>query len=83
MTIDPETASAAPAAETPLGQVLGTRDWLPEDFAALARLEATLMAGFAQAGYAPMRTPVLEFTELHERKSGAGIVSKLYELAIG
>src|SRR5205807_5904539 len=29
----------------------------------------------------PMRTPVLEFTELHERKSGAGIVSKLYELA--
>ena len=28
-----------------------------------------------------MRTPVLEFTELHERKSGAGIVAKLYELA--
>ena len=29
----------------------------------------------------PMRTPILEFTELHERKSGAGIVSKLFELA--
>jgi histidyl-tRNA synthetase len=81
MTIDPETES--PAAEMPLGQVLGTRDWLPEDFAALARLEATLMACFAQAGYAPMRTPVLEYTELHERKSGAGIVSKLYELGGG
>ena len=32
-------------------------------------------------GYEPMRTPVLEFTELHERKSGAGIVAKLFELA--
>ena len=30
-----------------------------------------------------MRTPILEFTELHERKSGAGIVSKLFELAGG
>ena len=27
------------------------------------------------------RTPVLERSELHERKSGAGIVAKLYELA--
>ena len=31
----------------------------------------------------PMRTPILESTELHERKSGAGIVSKLFELAGG
>ena len=30
-----------------------------------------------------IRTPILEFTELHERKSGAGIVSKLFELASG
>src|SRR5215210_1870558 len=81
MTIDPETESSS--AETPLGPDLGTRDWLPEDVAALARLETTLLAGFAQAGYAPMRTPVLEYTELHERKSGAGIVSKLYEMAAG
>ena len=27
-----------------------------------------------------MRTPVLEPTELHERKSGAGIVAKLFEI---
>ena len=33
-----------------------------------------------RAGYQPMRTPILEFTDLHERKSGAGIVSKLFEL---
>ena len=30
-----------------------------------------------------MRTPVLEFTDLHERKSGAGIVSRLFELVGG
>ena len=32
-------------------------------------------------GYEPLRTPVLESTELHERKSGAGIVAKLFELS--
>jgi len=30
-----------------------------------------------------IRTPILEFTDLHERKSGAGIVSKLFELVGG
>ena len=44
-------------------------------------LERQLLDGFARAGYQPMRTPILEFTELHERKSGAGIVAKLFELA--
>ena len=53
----------------------------PDDFARLAELERSLLDRFARAGYEPMRTPVLEFTELHERKSGAGIVSKLFELA--
>src|SRR5262249_35183259 len=42
-----------------------------------------LLDGFVRAGYAPVRTPILEFTELHERKSGAGIVSKLFEVASG
>ncbi len=40
-----------------------------------------LLDHFAHAGYAPLRTPVLEPVELHERKSGAGIVAKLFELA--
>ena len=50
---------------------------------ALGALERQLLDGFARAGYQPIRTPILEFTELHERKSGAGIVSKLFELASG
>ena len=42
-----------------------------------------LLDQFRRAGYEPMRTPILEFTELHERKSGAGIVAKLFELPGG
>jgi histidyl-tRNA synthetase len=70
-----------PIAERPVGLVRGTRDWLPTDYARLSALERQLLDGFARAGYRPIRTPILEFTELHERKSGAGIVSKLFELA--
>ena len=69
--------------ERPVGRVRGTRDWSPDRFGALARIEAALLDRFARAGYDPIRVPVLERTELHERKSGAGIVSKLYELADG
>lgn len=71
------------AAENPVDAVRGTRDWLPDDCARLAGLEALLFDRFARAGYEPLRTPVLEPTELHERKSGAGIVSKLFELSGG
>jgi histidyl-tRNA synthetase len=86
MTVDldrpiPDVEPPSPVAERPIGQVRGTRDWLPDDFARLADLEVCLLDRFARAGYATMRTPVLELTDLHERKSGAGIVSKLYELA--
>lgn len=69
--------------ESPIGQVRGARDWAPEDFRKLADLEFFLLFSFETAGYRRMRTPVLEFAELHERKSGAGIVSKLYEVADG
>ena len=72
-----------PRSERPVGLVRGTRDWLPADCARLGALERQLLDGFARAGYEPIRTPILEFTELHERKSGAGIVSKLFELAAG
>jgi histidyl-tRNA synthetase len=68
-------------AERPIGLVRGTCDWLPGEFARLAALESLLLDRFARAGYEPLRTPVLEFTELHERKSGAGIVAKLFELS--
>ena len=72
-----------PHREAPIPQVRGTRDWLPDDFAAIAALERSLMDRFAAAGFRPIRTPILEITELHERKSGAAIVSKLFEVADG
>ena len=86
MSVEPTTAlesepTPAPVAERPIDAVRGTRDWLPEDFAQFAELEELLLDRFARAGYEPLRTPVLEFTELHERKSGAGIVAKLFELS--
>src|SRR5690606_17817656 len=66
--------------EAPIPSVRGTRDWLPADHARLASLERRLLDHFTQSGFQPIRTPILEVTELHQRKSGAGIVSKLYEL---
>jgi histidyl-tRNA synthetase len=75
----PATDPAA-AAERPVGLVRGTRDWLPWDHTELESLERRLLDQFARAGYRPLRTPILEFSELHERKSGAGIVAKLFEV---
>jgi histidyl-tRNA synthetase len=66
-----------------VGLVRGTRDYLASEFASLAALERTLFESFMRAGYEPVRTPILEFSDLHERKSGAGIVSKLFELEGG
>jgi histidyl-tRNA synthetase len=72
-----------PLPEQPVDLARGTRDWLPDEHARLARLESRLLDGFHRSGYAPMRTPILEHAELHERKSGAGIVSKLYGVVNG
>lgn len=71
------------ATEPPIELVRGTRDLLPAGYARLAGLEALLLDRFHRAGYEPLRTPALEHTELHERKSGAGIVARLFELAPG
>ena len=79
----PATSSPNGIAERPVGLVRGTRDWLSADYARLAAIEGQLLGGFVRAGYEPVRTPILEFTELHERKSGAGIVSKLFEVTTG
>src|SRR5689334_22540900 len=81
MSTETPPTAAGHVAERPIDTVRGTRDWLPDECARLAGLEALLLDRFARAGYEPLRTPVLEFTELHERKSGAGIVAKLFELA--
>ncbi len=72
---------ARPAIEAPIPRVKGTADCLPIEFARLADLEALALDRFDRAGYRRIATPILEFVELHERKSGAGIVAKLFELA--
>jgi histidyl-tRNA synthetase len=79
----PTTAAEEPSAahaERPIGLVPGTRDWLSADAVRLAALETLLLDSFRRAGYERIRTPVLEYTELHQRKSGAGIVLKLFEV---
>ncbi|MFO0953905.1 MAG: ATP phosphoribosyltransferase regulatory subunit [Isosphaeraceae bacterium] len=74
MSAEPNTT------ERPVALVRGTQDWMPGRFDALVAVESGLLDRFRRAGYEPLQTPVLEPTELHERKSGAGIVSKLFEL---
>ena len=74
--IDP----GASVGEAPIPRVKGTADWLPDAFAELSALQTLMLDRFARAGYDRIRTPALEYVELHERKSGAGIVSKLFEL---
>jgi len=80
---EPVRRNSSPVPERPVGLVRGTRDYLAADCARLAAAERRLLEGFARAGYEPVRTPILEFAELHERKSGAGIVSRLFELTGG
>ncbi len=67
-----------PVLEASIPLVKGTSDWLPIDHARLSGLEALVLERFARAGYERINTPVLELVDLHERKSGAGIVSKLF-----
>jgi len=68
------------AAESSIPLARGTADWLPEDHDRLIGLETSMLRHFALAGYDRLSTPILEPVELHERKSGAGIVGKLFEL---
>lgn len=75
-----ESRRAVAEAENRVGLVRGTRDWLPDDYERLETLERTLLDRFARAGYKRARTPVLELTDLHDRKSGAGIVAKLFDV---
>ncbi|HEY2154646.1 MAG TPA: ATP phosphoribosyltransferase regulatory subunit, partial [Isosphaeraceae bacterium] len=63
--------------------VKGTADFGPEAFARLDAIESLLLDRFTRAGYRPIRVPVLEARELHERKSGARIVANLYQVAGG
>ncbi|MDX2037859.1 MAG: ATP phosphoribosyltransferase regulatory subunit [Isosphaeraceae bacterium] len=61
--------------------VRGTVEALPEEFARLASLESRILRSFELSGYARLRPPILERTELHERKSGVRILARLDRVA--
>jgi histidyl-tRNA synthetase len=67
--------------EPSIPKVKGTVDWLPTDHERLLAIESRLLREFSLAGFDRLNTPVLEPVELHERKSGAGIVGKLFEVS--
>ena len=54
-----------------LGAPKGTRDLLPPESWAWERVVRLAMDTFAQAGYAPVETPIFEHTEVFERGVGA------------
>jgi len=69
--------------ERPIPVVPGTRAVPPDALHTLGDLESLLLDRFSRAGYRRLRTPILEPVELHERKSGARIVSSLFTIAEG
>ncbi|MBI3971627.1 MAG: histidine--tRNA ligase [Chloroflexi bacterium] len=62
----------------PVERVRGTQDSWPHDAQRLDAVRRHLEATFASFGYRRIDVPVLEPAELHLRKSGLEIVSKLY-----
>jgi histidyl-tRNA synthetase len=62
----------------PVERVRGTQDLWPADAGQLDSVRRTLEATFTGYGYRRVDVPVLEPAELHLRKSGLEIISKLY-----
>jgi histidyl-tRNA synthetase len=60
-------------------RVRGTSDILPADYEINKQIEGKLRACFESFGYRPIDMPILEHTDLHLRKSGPDIVSRLYD----
>lgn len=67
--------------ERPIARVKGT---LTRDESALSHaddLATMITANISRAGYTRLQTPALDLVELHERKSGAAITTRIVELA--
>ncbi|MBI3089313.1 MAG: histidine--tRNA ligase [Candidatus Tectomicrobia bacterium] len=64
--------------QRPIERVKGTLDLLPESYAQHVAVREQLSRLFASYGYRGVEPPILEHAELHLRKSGGGIISKLY-----
>ncbi|HET7770158.1 MAG TPA: histidine--tRNA ligase [Chloroflexota bacterium] len=62
----------------PVERVRGTQDLWAADAQRIGELSTRLERSFASFGYQRIEVPVLEPAELHLRKSGLDIISKLY-----
>jgi histidyl-tRNA synthetase len=62
----------------PVERVRGTQDFWPVEAQQLEEVRRRLEETFALFGYRRLDLPVLESAELHLRKSGLDIISKLY-----
>ncbi|HEX2326863.1 MAG TPA: HisS family protein, partial [Chloroflexota bacterium] len=67
-----------PVERRPVERVRGTQDLWPGEALPLDTVRRGLELAFARAGYRRVDVPVLEPAELHLRKSGLEIISKLY-----
>lgn len=62
----------------PVDRVRGMLDHLPDAAARLGEIASSLQAHVERSGFRPIQAPILEFSELFLRKSGADVVSKMY-----
>lgn len=65
-------------AQQPLERVRGMVDQLPENAHRMQGMRDALAETFTLWGFRPVHVPVVEFSELFLRKSGADIASKMY-----
>lgn len=62
----------------PVDRVRGMLDHLPVAAARLGEIASSLQVHVERSGFRPIHVPILEFSELFLRKSGADVVSKMY-----
>lgn len=65
----------------PVERVRGTQDYWPRDARRLDAAARSLEATFAAFGFEPVQVPAIETADLHLRKSGLEIITKLYAFA--
>ncbi len=66
--------------ERPVPVVRGTRALVGEEFHKRRTLAATLLRIVERAGFDLIETPALDLVELHERKSGAAVTTRIIEI---
>ena len=70
-----------PLVERPVAKVKGTISRTESMLQSFDFIASRMIARIRQAGYRTIQTPDLDLVELHERKSGAAITTRILELA--